>query len=88
MKTEFNRLFLKDLDKLPTKELRTEVAAVIVAVENAGALTSIANVKKLRGYKTAYRIRVGDFRIGITLVKGTVEFVRIVNRKEIYTLFP
>ena len=88
MKTEFNRYFLKDLDKLPTKELKAEVAAIILAVEAAESLAEINNVKKLKGYKTAYRIRIGDFRVGLLLTQDTVEFVRVVNRKDIYKLFP
>ena len=88
MKSAFNRYFLKDLDKLPTMALKNEVADLILAVEAAVSLAKIPNVKKLKGYKTAYRIRVGDFRIGVLLVRGEVEFVRVVNRKEIYKLFP
>ena len=88
MKTEFNRYFLKDLDKLPTRELKAEVAAIILAVEAAESLAEINNVKKLKGYKAAYRIRIGDFRVGLLLAQNTVEFVRVVNRKDIYKLFP
>ena len=60
MKTEFNRYFLKDIGKLPTAALKAEVAAVILAVEVANNLSVIQHVKKLKGFKTAYRIRVGD----------------------------
>lgn len=88
MKTTFNRYFLKDASKLPTAELKAEVAAVIAAVEAAKSLLEVADIKKLKGYKTAYRVRVKDFRIGIILVNGVVEFVRVVNRKDIYKLFP
>ena len=73
---------------MPTIALKNEVADLILAVEAAVSLAKIPNVKKLKGYKTAYRIRVGDFRIGVLLVRGEVEFVRVVNRKEIYKLFP
>ncbi|NML64548.1 hypothetical protein HHL22_04955 [Hymenobacter sp. RP-2-7] len=88
MKTTFNRYFLKDLGKLTSAAVKAEVAGVIIAVEQATSLAAIANLKKLKGYKTAYRIRVGDFRIGLVVENGNVEFVRIANRKDIYKLFP
>ena len=88
MTVTFNRYFLKDLDKLPGAALKADVADVIEAVECAVSLSELANVKKLKGFKTAYRIRVGDFRIGVVVVRGVVEFVRVVDRKDIYKLFP
>ena len=88
MKTVFGSRFLKDLDKLPDAGVKSAVADVIEAVENAPNQTAIADLKKLRGYKTAFRIRVGDFRIGIFIRNGEVEFARVVNRKDIYKLFP
>jgi mRNA interferase RelE/StbE len=88
VKTEFNRYFLKDIGKLPTAELKNEVADIILAVEAAASFSEIRHVKKLKGFKTAYRIRVGDFRIGLLVTQQTVEFVRVVNRKDIYKLFP
>ncbi len=88
MKTEFNRYFLKDLDKLPIADLKLAVAAVILEVEEANTIAAVGNVKKLKGYKTAYRIRVGDFRIGLVVAGGIAEFVRVVSRKDIYKLFP
>ncbi len=88
MKTAFANRFLKDIDKLSDNAVKSAVADVIEAVENARDLTGIADLKKLKGYKTAYRIRAGDFRIGVFIVRGEVEFARVVNRKDIYKLFP
>ena len=88
MKTAFTGRFLKDIDKLPDAAVKSAVADVIEAVEKASNLAGIADLKKLKGYKTAYRIRVGDFRIGVFISNGEVEFARVVNRKDIYKLFP
>lgn len=35
-----------------------------------------------------YRIRIGDYRIGIFVEGKTVEFARVVHRKDIYQQFP
>ena len=35
-----------------------------------------------------YRIRVGDYRLGLVFDGGTMTFVRCLNRREIYRYFP
>ncbi len=43
--------------------------------------TDIKNLKKLQGYENAYRIRVGDHRIGIIFQNGTITFCRVLHRQ-------
>lgn len=57
-------------------------------VKNADKPSGIQALKKLSGHKTAYRIRVGDYRIGIFITKDTVEFIDFGHRKELYQTFP
>ena len=44
----------------------------------------------MKGYPDKYKIRVGDYRIGITLDKQTKTLIcqRIAHRKDIYKIFP
>lgn len=88
MKLVFLKQFDKDLDRLVSLKVKTEIADIIDCVENASKISEIANIKKLKGYKNAYRIRVGDYRIGIFIEHNTVEFARVIHRKDIYKLFP
>ena len=88
MKVEFNRYFFKDLGKISDASVKSAVADIIEVVELATNLSQVSNLKKLKGFKTAYRIRVGDYRIGIVVIRNVVEFVRVVNRNMIYKLFP
>lgn len=48
----------------------------------------IQNISKLKGYKNAYRIRIGSYQIGVFIEHDTVEFARVVHRKNIYNVFP
>jgi len=57
-------------------------------VENAKSPHEIKSIKKLKGYKTAFRIRQGNYRIGIFIEKGEVLFAAIALRKNIYKKFP
>ncbi len=44
----------------------------------------------MKGYADKYKIRVGDYRIGITLEKETSTLIcqRVAHRKDIYKIFP
>jgi len=44
----------------------------------------IPHIKKMEGFNTFYRTRIGDYRIGLELKKDTLWFIIIANRKEIY----
>ncbi|QXE23968.1 plasmid stabilization system protein [Richelia sinica FACHB-800] len=51
-------------------------------------LEEITNLKKLQGYDNAYRIRIGDYRLGVIFDGETLIFERVLHRKEIYRYFP
>lgn len=88
MKVKFLRLFYKDLNKLSLQSVKKDVADAIENVERATKLSEIKTLKKLTGYKNAYRIKIGDYRIGVFIEADTVEFARVVHRKDIYKVFP
>jgi mRNA interferase RelE/StbE len=57
--------------------------------EAAQSIQDIPNVKKLSGYKSYYRIKIGDYRLGFERIsKSTIRFVIIANRNEMYKRFP
>jgi len=88
MKTEFTGRFLRDIDKLNQASVKKDITDIIEMVEKAASLSEIKNIKKLKGHSAAYRIRSGDYRIGIFIENSIVEFIRIAHRKEIYKIFP
>lgn len=88
MKVEFRKSFEKDLSKIRDKELLVRVKAVIEDVENTDSLLDISNIKKLKADRDYYRIRVGDYRVGLTQDEEMMTFVRVLHRKEMYRYFP
>ncbi|WP_428653693.1 type II toxin-antitoxin system RelE family toxin [Runella sp.] len=88
MTVEFKASFLKQLQKLKDKALQDSIYKVIISVENAETIEDIPKIKKLTGYTTYYRVRVGDYRIGLNVVDNTVYFVTFDHRKDIYKYFP
>jgi mRNA-degrading endonuclease RelE of RelBE toxin-antitoxin system len=88
MKTAFNPTFVQDVKKTKDKVIRKRLAAVINALEVAESLDEIPNVKKLEGYSDLYRIRIGQYRLGLCFDEGEIELLRFLHRKDIYRHFP
>ncbi len=51
-------------------------------------LEQIKNLKKLKGSVGHYRIKIGDFRLGLAISGSTIEFIRCLHRKDVYKFFP
>jgi len=84
----FRRSFAKDLRKIRRKALRQEVQAVIEQIEQSTTLYDLSNVKHLTSEGPYYRIRIGDYRLGLLVEDDTVTMVRFLHRREIYRYFP
>ena len=79
---------MRDLKKIQDEALRRRVKEAIEKVEAAETLRELPNLTKLSGNSGFYRIRVGDYRIGIAVEGDEVEFVRCLHRRDIYRYFP
>jgi mRNA interferase RelE/StbE len=88
MQVVFLKRFSKDLDSVSNKGVRRILELFIEDVERSSTLKNHPNIKKLSGYKNAFRLRIGDYRVGMFISGDTVEFVRILHRKDIYKVFP
>ncbi|NJN74622.1 MAG: type II toxin-antitoxin system RelE/ParE family toxin [Limnothrix sp. RL_2_0] len=73
---------------MKNKKIRQKVKDIILQCKQAEQLNEIQNVKKMKGYQTFYRIRCGDYRVGLELVENTLIFTRCLHRKAIYRFFP
>ncbi|MDY6802667.1 MAG: type II toxin-antitoxin system RelE/ParE family toxin [Cyanobacteriota bacterium] len=89
MNTEYQRSFIKDLKALKsTPYFECIKALVFEEIPNLPDLKNIKNLKRLKNFESAYRIRVGDYRIGFFFEEETIIFSRVLHRKEIYRYFP
>ena len=88
MNVFFRKSFQKDLLKLRDSRLNELVGRLIQMVEKAQTLSDLPNLKKLKGHKTFYRIRSGEYRIGLQINSEGITFVTVGHRKDIYKNFP
>jgi len=88
MNAVFRRSFTRDLRKIKQRQVLTSVQRAIENVEAVNSPTDIVNLKKLVGYDIFYRIRIGEYRIGIVIEGDKVDFVRCLHRRDLYRYFP
>ena len=66
MKAIFRSSFLRDLKKLKDRNVHRQVEEVIEEVEEAADLREIGNLSKMSGGGNFYKIRIGEYRIGLS----------------------
>jgi len=88
MKVVFRKSFLRDLNAVRERKLLDHVHRVIGEAEKATSLRDLSQLKPMEGHKGMYRVRVGSYRAGLYWTGEQLEFVRFLDRKEIYRYFP
>jgi mRNA interferase RelE/StbE len=88
LKTTFRASFGRDLKRIKDERVLGDVRTAIIETEAAAVWKEIPNIKKIKGASNAFRVRVGDYRIGIYIEHDSVEFVRVLSRRDIYKKFP
>lgn len=88
MEIIINKQFSKDLREIhPIYQRR--VAELIGEIRLANDIRSIRHIEPCEGATNAYRIRMGDFRIGVRIGNdNVVKFERIKKRGDFYNFFP
>lgn len=89
MNVEFSNSFDKQTSRISDKILLKRLGSIIKKVIECDSLSKIPNIKPITGYPGFYRIRLGDYRIGITLEEEVVWFHFFGKRDEsTYKKFP
>ena len=88
MTVSYNKRFLKDLVSITEKD-RNKIEHFafdeILTFKNS---SDILKLEKLSGFTQYYKIRFGNYRIGLKLIDEQLIFERVLHRKEIYKMFP
>ncbi len=86
---QYKRTFLKEMANLPGN-VRGRVEAIAFGADIQEDPFLAGKTQKLVGYPSYYKIRVGDYRIGVFIDahEQLVEFQRVLHRREIYRKFP
>jgi len=88
MEIEFTKTFSKQIDDLRDEALKSRLVQAVQNVILANTLQDIGNLKKMKGHHSAYRIKIGDYRIGLFIENSSIIFAYFAHRKNIYNRFP
>lgn len=88
MKIEYCKKFLRELALVPL-ESRTPIEKFIFEV-----LPQLKNIyennkiQSMKGYRDHFKIRFGNYRVGLKKEGDNIIVKRVLHRKEIYKYFP
>ncbi len=88
MQILINKQFLKELAVIPAKDRKRIEMFIFSDMPTYKNLADIPGIRKLKGYTYYYRIRFGDYRIGVAYRNDNVSLERLLHRKDIYKYFP
>jgi len=88
MEVQFTKTFSKQIDDIKDKTLLLKLSSVVKEVMAAKTSKDILNIKKLKGHSDAFRIKIGDYRVGLFVENKEVTFAYFSHRKDIYNRFP
>jgi len=87
MEIIMTKTFAKQYERCPA-HVQESAKSFITALEKAKNLKEIKDIKKLSGFKFFYHARIGQYRIGFKEQSPTILLVCILERSQIYKIFP
>lgn len=84
----YQKKFLKDMAGIPMPLRKKIEEFVFTRLSSLNKFTELKEAERMTGYPHYYKIRFGDYRLGLHFYDGNITLERILHRKEIYRFFP
>jgi len=88
MQITYRKKFLKELVGIPPKHRQKIERFVFEHFPKSRTIFSSHKIERLKGYPGYYKIRFGDYRVGLKILGDNVVFERVLHRKDIYRFYP
>ena len=89
MELLYGKRFSKDLDAIRDEsKIKAALLELIETIKAADSLDGLRDVRKIGGYRGYFRVKLGDYRLGIKADRNQIELIRFLHRKDIYRRFP
>ena len=88
MEIRYHNQFHRDLRRLGNPSLAAQVEQVIEELKAAPTIRDMHGVSRMTAPGEHYRVRIGEYRLGITMDGQTAILRRFLPRGEIYRRFP
>lgn len=85
----YKKTFLKDLAAIPKRHRSRIERLVFDEIPASENIFTDFDIDRMKGYDHYWRIRIGQYRVGIRITgDNTIIFYRVKSREEIYRAFP
>ena len=91
MEVAYRKDAVKDLKKVKDGNIKKKIMKALKRIKgynNVHDMIKDPKCKKMAGAENAFRIRVGDFRVGFYATDEKIIVHRILNRQDMYNKFP
>jgi mRNA interferase RelE/StbE len=88
LKTHYRKRFLKELARIPSNIRINIEQYVFIEIPSLDSITKSKKIERMKGYRNCYKIRFGDYRIGMKIEDDIIIFERALHCREIYRYFP
>jgi mRNA interferase RelE/StbE len=88
MEVRYSKKFLKQLASVPS-DTRVKIEELVFnELTSASSISSLGKVEKMQGYHGFYKVRFGNYRVGLAIESEVVTVKTVMHRREIYKFFP
>ncbi|MGZ8162900.1 MAG: type II toxin-antitoxin system RelE family toxin [Methylobacter sp.] len=88
MKVKYSKKFLKQLAAVPS-DIRSKIENfVFEELVSTSSIYEMGKVEKMKGYDGFYKVRFGNYRLGLVIENEIVAVKTVMHRREIYKFFP
>jgi len=88
LKVEYHKRFLKELSRIPSHTRSKIERFAFEELPNAISIHDTQKIEQMKGYPTYYKVRFGEYRVGLKLKDDLIIFERALHRRDIYRYFP
>ena len=88
MEVSYSKKFLKQLAGV-SSETRVKIEHFVFnELVSVSSVSSLGKVEKMQGYDGFYKVRFGNYRLGLVIENERITVKTVMHRREIYKFFP
>jgi len=88
MKVKYSKKFLKQLAAVPS-DIRLKIESfAFEELVSTSSIYEMGKVEKMKGYDGFYKVRFGNYRLGLVIENEIIVVKTVMHRREIYKFFP
>ncbi len=88
MIVEYSKQSLKDLALIPSKSRISIEKFIFEELPASANITESKKIESMKGYNDFFKVRLGNYRVGLQKESNRIIVKRVLHRKEIYRYFP